>query len=272
MNPDICIFCKAHGPFNTVEHIVPESLGNDTDILKGMVCDNCQKYLGTNVEKPALEKTPIAFWRTYLGIRSKKGKHPSINLTPIEKGVLPSGDSETDNIGFSAHPDGTTSVDIDDSLMIQKIISKDRNSFKLVLSPLHVSIIGRFLGKMGLEYIAKSDYTLSLQPQFDEIRSYVRNGSTNFLWPIYWGQYGAITDLKGQIVKNGKNFEQDIQCYSLSLGVTKEQKYIFVFLIGTDMMLLCLSNRIPKKSFSNSIQNTKLNCIWYPDNSWKNKK
>ena len=37
-----CIFCSEKGPYNTVEHIIPESLGNDDTLLANCVCDKCQ--------------------------------------------------------------------------------------------------------------------------------------------------------------------------------------------------------------------------------------
>ena len=47
MNDNKCIFCKESGDiFHTIEHIVPESLGNTEDILHKGVCDKCQNYFG----------------------------------------------------------------------------------------------------------------------------------------------------------------------------------------------------------------------------------
>ena len=58
-----CLFCGNDGPFTTVEHIIPESLGNDDLVLEGEVCDSCQRYFGKEVEKYVLSHTPLAFWR-----------------------------------------------------------------------------------------------------------------------------------------------------------------------------------------------------------------
>ena len=117
------MFCRGPGPFNTVEHIVPESLGNDSDILEGLVCDKCQNYLGREVEKAALEKTPFAFWRSFLGIKTKKGKLPSVQLSPPAKGRIPATHPLTDEIGFTAHQDGTTSVDIGTPSLVHHILT-----------------------------------------------------------------------------------------------------------------------------------------------------
>ncbi len=36
-----CLFCGSNGPFLRLEHIIPESLGNDDLVLQGEVCDVC---------------------------------------------------------------------------------------------------------------------------------------------------------------------------------------------------------------------------------------
>jgi len=53
-----CIFChKASDVSKSIEHIVPESLGNKRTVLwKGAVCDECNNYFATKVEKPLLDQ------------------------------------------------------------------------------------------------------------------------------------------------------------------------------------------------------------------------
>jgi hypothetical protein len=266
--PGICLFCKGPGPFNTVEHIVPESLGNDSDILEGTVCDGCQNYLSREVEKPALEKTPFAFWRAFLGIRTKRGKLPSVHLTPPAKGRIPATHPLTDGIGFAAHQNGSTSVDIDTSSLVSTIVAGEKQNFKLVLSPWHLNIMGRFLGKIGLEYLALLDPYLALDSQFDALRGFIRAGSTNYLWPIFAAQQGQIEDLKGPLIDRGEYFEQEVECYRCSLGVTNENEYVFAFVVGLELMLICLSHNRPEDRFTKCIEGTELNCIHYSDNSW----
>lgn len=267
-NLGICLFCRGSGPFNTVEHIVPESLGNDSDILDGIVCDNCQNYFGRAVEKPALEKTIFAFWRTFLGIKTKKGKLPSVHFAPPSKGRIPANHPMTDQIGLTAHQDGTTSFNIDKTSLFRKLSTGEKQDFKLVLSPWHLSIMGRLLAKIGLEYLALSNLHLALDAQFDDLRDFAREGSTNFLWPIYIGQYGKISDLKGTLVDRAEYFEQEILCYEYSLGITVENEYVFAFVIGINLMLICLSHKRPEEKFTTFIKGENLKCIYYPSGSW----
>lgn len=264
-----CLFCKTEGTFNTREHIVPESLGNDTDILYGVICGKCQNYFGTAIEKPALEQTPFAFWRSYLGIRTKENKLPHVNLDPPTKGALPSFHPSTDiGVGFSAHDDGTTSIDIDNTNFTKRLLSKDASKYHLVLTPWHLSILSRLIGKMGLEYLASVDLNYALTTEFDPIRSFIRRGSMKQLWPIYWGQHGELSELKGEIIWSGQVGSQEVECYRYALGKTINGATIFAFSIGTDLMLMCLSHRVPTPDLEKAIVGVKLSCVYYGDGTW----
>ena len=128
--------------------------------------------------------------------------------------------------------------------------------------------MGRFLGKIGLEYLALFDANLALDSQFDALRTFVREGSTNHLWPIFAGQQGQIEELKGSLVDRGEFIEQEVECYRYSLGVTSENELVFAFSVGVDLMLICLSHRRPENKFTTFVQGVTLNCVHYLDGSW----
>src|SRR6476620_6715883 len=69
-----CIFCKADSKLSrSVEHVIPESLGNSTLVLpKGVVCDPCNNYFSREVEKPFLEAPAIRIMRFHQALESKK--------------------------------------------------------------------------------------------------------------------------------------------------------------------------------------------------------
>jgi hypothetical protein len=75
----VCIFCKlSTGPFASIEHIFPESLGNKEKILsKGVVCDTCNSGVLSTLDQALVEFDPILFLRTFHGVQSKRGKVPS---------------------------------------------------------------------------------------------------------------------------------------------------------------------------------------------------
>jgi hypothetical protein len=264
----VCLFCKTEGAFRSKEHIIPESLDNDTDILENVICEKCQNYLGRKIEKPALEKTNLAFWRSYLGIRTKRNQLPSVNLDPPIRGAIPSLHPMTElGIGFTAHKDGSTSIDVSNPWQKKRFL-RDKSEYLLVMTPWHLSILGKFLGKMGLEFVALTDINYALSPEFDRIRSFVRFGSTKHLWPIYCGQQGKLTELKGPIIWDGSEGQQEIECYRYSLGRKLTGGMVFAFSIGTDLMLICLSSDLPDPSLEDCVVGVRLSCLHYPDGTW----
>ena len=76
-----CLFCKQSSTdTKSVEHVVPESLGNTKFILPlGYVCDKCNNYFAREVEKPFLELPELRLLRFQEGIPNKKNKMPTID-------------------------------------------------------------------------------------------------------------------------------------------------------------------------------------------------
>src|SRR4030042_2163802 len=74
-----CIFCKKDSTGSrSVEHIIPESLGNTEHTLpRGSVCDACNQYFASKVEKPVLGSGVFRFLRSKMNVPSKKGKIPA---------------------------------------------------------------------------------------------------------------------------------------------------------------------------------------------------
>lgn len=264
-----CLFCRSQGPFNTVEHIVPQSLGNDTDVLRGIVCDRCQNYLSHDVEQPALTSTPFAFWRTLLGIRTGKGRMPSVDMTPPKGGRIPAFHPLTDSVSLMAHDDGTCEVKFHDPIKHELVCSQKDGRTNLVLAPYHLSVMGRMLGKMGLEYLASTDLERAFVVEFDELRHFVRRGSTHSLWPLYWGQDGEIRDLAGPVTVEISSISWDIECYRFALGQIASGEHVFAFAVGTDLWLICLSHRKEMQHLSKLVQGIEMSCVYYPDGSWE---
>jgi hypothetical protein len=84
-----CIFCHTKdGPWNSVEHIIPESLGgNEHTLPKGYVCDKCNNYFARKVEEPFLNSSEITNLRFHEAVVSKNGRIPS-QLGILSGGVV----------------------------------------------------------------------------------------------------------------------------------------------------------------------------------------
>jgi len=263
-----CLFCITGTDFNTVEHIIPESMGNDDLILNGEVCDKCQNFF-SHIENYVLRNTPIGFWRILLGIKTKGRKLPSVDFTKkvTSKGVFPDSHERHDNIGFIAHEDFSTELIASNSIE-NYINNVGEGRLHYVITPKVIFELGRFLGKIGLELICSQDTSFARSNNFDEIRKYVRYGTQKELWTIFHASTGKTQDLfLYEQVENG--VKEDIVCYSYSLKQI-ENHIIFNLIVGTDSWFICLnkmifSTEIIKTGFPK--QNTKM--IWYSKEEWK---
>lgn len=78
----ICLYCKSiEGSFKSIEHVFPESLGNQTIMLqKGVVCDSCNNGVLSQLDQALLEFSPISFMRVNYSIPSKSGTLPQVKF------------------------------------------------------------------------------------------------------------------------------------------------------------------------------------------------
>jgi hypothetical protein len=74
-----CLFClRADGGFTSVEHPIPESLGNTDLVLpKGVVCDRCNNGPLAALDQCLADFMPLKMRRTTLGIPNKLGNVPA---------------------------------------------------------------------------------------------------------------------------------------------------------------------------------------------------
>jgi len=149
-----CIFCKENSENSkSVEHIIPESLGNKNAILpKGLVWDSCNNYFARKIEKELLNTPFYKLLRSRYGIESKKGK------IPLDIGYLSNGNEiGIDFNNFITSNQGILKVAIPKkSDFIKTFIEGD---IKEIYIPLSINleksiVVSRFLAKVGIEVIA----------------------------------------------------------------------------------------------------------------------
>lgn len=176
-----CIFCKSESlTSKSVEHIFPESLGNTEHILEnGIVCDKCNQYFASKIEKLVLETPYFVNLRHRNDIASKK------NRIPIGKAFMGGEVSiEKSSAGRS--------VIIEDPRIVRGILDGSIKSMIIPASGAPESDkreMSRFLGKIAFEILAsrvsKDQSMLAAlvrEPNLDPIRTYIRFGGK----PSHW--------------------------------------------------------------------------------------
>ncbi len=178
----ICLFCKENSTNSkSVEHIIPESMGNKEHILpRGIVCDKCNQYFAVKLEKPLLEKPYFRNARSRNIVESKK------NNIPLGDGFVFGRDMDKVQFGFE---DGRNFVVFENEEVLSKVLSKGKGSFIIQMNDEPEKddlIISRFLAKCALEFLAtyiKDDFWLEEiinKKELDQLRNYARYGSGKF--------------------------------------------------------------------------------------------
>lgn len=182
-----CIFCKKDSSNSkSVEHIIPESLGNKRNILsKGVVCDSCNSYFGSKIEKTVLEMPYFKSLRGRLMIENKKGKTPRIMGFTKDK--------DTIEIGFSINENKIIEVLYKNEKTLNSFLTgKDIYVPLIPEPPLNDLYVSKFIGKIALEAFAHRLSSLNdWQDDFvdhkelDELRHFVRFGIGYSFWPYH---------------------------------------------------------------------------------------
>jgi hypothetical protein len=185
------IFCKGVSSASlSVEHIIPESLGNEEHTLPpGVVCDRCNNYFARKVEKPLLETSYFRHLKFQACVKNKKGKTPKVlgmhlqSLTPIELFA------NVDRKGISIAAANLK----DEARFVPNISTSDQGT---LIVPVPVKpderLMSRFLCKIALEALALRLLNIPGglkeivdKPEIDVIRSYARQGSPVSFWPYH---------------------------------------------------------------------------------------
>lgn len=181
-----CIFChKDSSNSKSVEHIIPESLGNKEFILPiGYVCDACNNYFSVKIEKELLAQPYFVSMRRRNDIKTKHGRFVK------ETFVFP---SIMDISPVSFNPEEKM-VYIENDNVVNAIISgtcKKAISLFYDEPDTHNTLMSRFLAKCAYEYflynMGKDNYDLCVQELLGSendilktLREYARYGKEKF--------------------------------------------------------------------------------------------
>ncbi|MDX6696063.1 MAG: hypothetical protein QOF02_3666 [Blastocatellia bacterium] len=188
-----CIFCKSiSGPFNTREHILPESLGGgDWAILPGgLFCDHCQNRFGSSIEQQALADYPFSLFRVLMGIPTKKGKAPWLKSW---EGII-TGDPQLGVLGYEPSP-----------IFKDAVEERRKTEMRILAHPLKPAMVCRTLLKMGVEIVAADGSNAVFDSKFDAARTYALLGQKKGSW--WYLQHEDITAIS-RYLKEGITLEE----------------------------------------------------------------
>ena len=184
-----CLFCQQESSASkSVEHIIPESLGNKDRVLtKGMVCDSCNQYFAIKIEKKLLEQPYFRFARNRLGIENKKGVIPIVEINTFSPYLQ--------KVQLMNDRQGQFSIVVPDGRHPRDLFPGPSGRFIIpVLTEPEWDnpIISKFLAKVAVEALllkVAEDRSLRdavlTKPELEPIKQYARFGKTTNYWPYH---------------------------------------------------------------------------------------
>ena len=251
-----CLFCQQDGPYSTVEHIIPESLWNTHILLFEHVCDTCQSYFGKEVEQYVLRRSPIGAWRVFASIETKHGNTPKFSFQQPrrDKGRLSDWHTANDDsVTLYSKQDGQREFCIDDEEVHKMIAVGSKTDFKLVLTSKMLHMMGRFLGKVGLEMLARDYPEVARHSRFNQMRQFARFGQpVGFLWPIFHGSTG------------GPPAANPCEVSVLDSNANKKITYTLCILtLGPECWITCLNDPYPTPEIRRSFPGVEIQALTY---------
>lgn len=218
-----CIFCHSISDNSkSIEHIIPESLGNkESTLWRGAVCDKCNNYFAIKIEKELLSQPYFISLRYRNFILTKKSRN-------VQDKVLfchPSGVNQANTEICIVNDKLVLSFAVDDQ--ITKYLKEGK--VKEVVSPIYLEpepnnyTLSRFLTKCALEFFLfrmemKNATELSKvlkEAQYNSIRKYARYGKGCKFWHYHqrriYGEGDHFRGMQGGITYEILN-EMDFLC------------------------------------------------------------
>ncbi|MCA1811360.1 MAG: HNH endonuclease, partial [Halobacteriales archaeon] len=161
----VCIYCKSTtAQFSTVDHTLPQSLGNTHSILpRGYACDDCQTLLSV-AEQKALKSLPFNMMRVLNIHQTKDGKFTQAKFANVH--LIRTGPNSVRMVAqgktpkkSTPNPEGTSNGQVSMSGKVDAVN------------------VGRVLVKAALGGIAlERGRNHVLQPRFDAAREFIQTG------------------------------------------------------------------------------------------------
>ena len=247
-----CIFChKDSSSSRSVEHIIPESLGNKSMFLPhGYVCDECNHYFAIKIEKEILSQPYFISLRSRTEIYSKKNKlvKQSIRFPDVSL-----------NSDVQIQTSSGLTILLKDECIYNKIESGEIKTIEIpyIQEPEYPNKeMSRFLSKCAYEYflynMGRDKYDLCVQELLGKendalksLREYARFGKGD-----YWQYSQRRINSEGGIVYRNDNYCEVL--YEVGFFI-KEHNFIskdiieseiyFVMIIAGIEYAICISDQ-----------------------------
>jgi len=224
-----CLICGIHEVDASIEHIVPESLGNEHYTLpRGNLCKK-HNNLFSEFESKALTKTILGMERARSGIKTKKGR-PATSKT----GAIQFTGDEQFRKNF-VRVNGLTEEDILDFDPVTKTFKIHVQGFDKTEVP-----TSKLLLKIGLESLLKSQKKIFANYNLTEAIEYLDN-KTNKDWPFLTTQL-ELHDFKSIPKFIDKHRLSKIRC-SLLISEIDNQTLVFKFVYCGVSLVINLAGR-----------------------------
>lgn len=168
-----CIYCKNRfdSSHSSVEHIIPEGLGNKKLLLpKEAVCPSCNNEILSQLDNALLQFAPIKWMRSLKGIRSKKGRLKA--MKSMQADIKP---KKGNHIKINIHDEGVyRRTESGFTLKMRADAPTGETELEMVSR----SLLKQALGFMYLHH----GYDFVMKDEFDDLRSAILEG----------GYYGLI--------------------------------------------------------------------------------
>jgi hypothetical protein len=243
-----CIFCKTESSASrSVEHIIPESLGNTKAVLPpGVVCDSCNNYFARKIEKPLLDTPYFRNLRGRQRIDSKRGRVPAQDALLLTQSGLTEGIKAKLFLPSVRHINRHGVVHIEDMDDVKKVFAR-RGEVQLLVGASEDDIGGpkllsRFLAKVALELLvdrlSKTDNWQSFiidNSELDPVRLHARRGT-----PASW-EYSRrrIYHENDRIMMNNEDVQTVWEWDALAIRVTDAsmELYSVLALFGQEYVI-----------------------------------
>lgn len=222
-----CIFCGNPENLKTIEHIVPESLGNKKYVLdSAKICGTCNNRF-SKFEDKAISKTILGLERARLGVFTKKDKPSKGLVRGMEWTANISGERNLVT-GKGINPDNIKPIDENKFEVRVPMYDKDTNvaTSKLLL-------------KIGLESIINSKPDIADKYVLSKAKKFLK-GEASFNWP-----YAIPKTYVSSKFKDFVNHEIDAHLRSFECRISYREikgSLLFRFKYGCFTSLICLNS------------------------------